>query len=79
VEHENPTPADLWAGLLKDRLVRVPSTLDDLTTTYKRNKEELGWLAHPGMRHAWDFLMTWRDNPAPSLHVPKMLSDGRIV
>lgn len=79
IEHGKAIPFDLWAGLLKDRLVRVPPTLDSLVAAYERNKEELGWLAHPNQRHAWDFLLKWRDNPTPSLRVPKMLLDGRIV
>ncbi|WP_395623154.1 hypothetical protein [Sphingomonas daechungensis] len=79
VEHGNPIPADLWAGLLKDKLELIPSTLDDLASAYRRNKEQLGWLAHPHQRHAWDFLLKWRENPDPSLSVPKMLPNGRIV
>lgn len=79
VEHGKPPPTDLWAGLLKDRLLRVPSTLDELTEAYRRNKEELGWLAHPHERDAWDFLLKWQDNPDPGLHVPRMLPNGQIV
>ena len=79
VEHDKPVPAELWAGLLKDRLERVPPTLDDLIATYLRNKEELGWLAHPNQRHAWTFLLEWRKNPDPAIHVPKTLPDGRVV
>jgi hypothetical protein len=78
VEHGKPVPADLWAGLLKDRLEQVPPTLDGLLAAYRRNKEELGWLANPPSRHAWEFLLKWRDNPDPSLHVPTRLPDGRI-
>lgn len=79
VEHDKPAPLDLWAGLLKDRLERVPPTLDGLINAYRRNKEELGWLAHPHMHHAWDFLLRWNDNPSPMLQVPRRLPDGRIV
>lgn len=79
VEHGEPVPADLWAGLLKDRLARVPPTLEGLIASYRRNKEELGWLAHPSSRHAWEFLLEWRDNPDPSLHVPTRGPNGRIV
>lgn len=79
VEHGAAIPADLWAGLLKDRLVRTPSTLESLVRVYTRNREELGWLAHPNERHAWNFLMKWRENPDPALPVPRMLPDGRIV
>ena len=79
VEHDKPVPRDLWAGLLKDRLDKVPPTLDALVDAYRRNKEELGWLAHPHERHAWEFLLKWRENPDPSIHVPRRLPDGRVV
>ena len=78
VENDKPVPSDLWAGLLKDRLAKIPSTLDALIGSYQRNKEELGWLAHPHERHAWDFLLKWRENPVPFMHVPKKLPDGRV-
>lgn len=79
VEHDRPVPSDLWAGLLKDRLEKVPRTLIGLIDTYRRNKDDLGWLAHPQERHAWDFLLKWHENPDPSIHVPTMLPDGRVV
>lgn len=79
VEHGEPVPSDLWAGLLKDRLEKVPSSLTDLIAAYQRNKEELGWLAHPHDRHAWEFLLKWFEDPDPSLHVPQMLPNGRII
>jgi hypothetical protein len=66
-------------GLEEQRLLLVPPTLDGLITAYRRDKEQLGWLAHPHERHAWDFLLKWRENPDPSIHVPKMLPNGRIV
>jgi hypothetical protein len=79
VELDKPVPSDLWAGLLKDRLDKVPPTLDALIETYGRNKEDLGWLAHPHERYAWDFLLKWREDPDPSIHVPQTLPDGRVV
>ena len=79
ITHGDPVPADLWASLIKDRLDRVPLTLEELITSYRRNKEELGWLAHPHERHAWEFLLKWHDDPTASLHVPKVQPDGRIV
>ena len=79
VKQDKPIPVDLWAGMLKDRLEKVPSTLDALVAAYLRNEEDLGWLAHPHERLAWDFLLKWRENPDPSLHVPQMLPDGGIV
>lgn len=79
IEHGKPVPADLWAGLLKDRLEKIPTTLDGLISTYWRNKEELGWLAHPYERHSWEFLLKWNDDPDPTLKVPYMLPDGRIA
>jgi hypothetical protein len=79
VEHDKPVPSDLWAGLLKDRLEKLPSTLVDLVAAYQRNKEEIGWLAHPYDRHAWEFLLKWFKDPDPSLHVPRMLPNGRII
>lgn len=72
-------PANEWAGLVKDRLARIPSSLDQLLEVYRANKEELGWLARPHHQPAWDFLLRWRDNPEPTLHVPTMQPDGRIV
>jgi hypothetical protein len=79
VDHGKPIPADLWASLLRDRLDRIPSTLDALIDVYRQNRAELGHLAHPHTRHAWDFLIKWRANPDPALAVPKMMPDGRIV
>lgn len=79
LEHDKPVPSDLWAGLVKDRLEKIPSTIDGLVAAYRRDKGQLGWLAHPHERHAWTFLMKWRENPASSLHVPQMLPDGRII
>jgi hypothetical protein len=79
VDHDKPVPSHLWAGLLKDRLDKVPPTLDALIDTYRRSKEDLGWLARPHERHAWHFLLKWRENPDPSIHVPKMSPDGRVA
>ena len=79
VEHDEPVPSDLWAGLLADRLARIPPNLQSLVDAYRRNREDLGWLAHPHDRHAWDFLLKWIDDPDPSLPVPKRLPDGRFI
>lgn len=79
VEHDKPFPADLWAGLLKDRLERVPSTLDGLVSAYRYNMEELGWLAQPHLKHFWDYLLQWHDHPDPARPVPRALPDGRVV
>jgi len=75
----DPVPADLWAGLIADRLRELPESVDALIEAYRGDKERLGWLAHPHERHAWDFLRNWWELPDPLLHVPKMLPDGRIV
>ena len=79
VAHGETIPADLWAGLIRDRLARIPSSLENLAAAYRRNREVLGWLARPAERHAWDFLMKWLDDPDPALQVPRMLPDGRVV
>lgn len=79
VTHDQPVPTDLWAGLLRDRLEQIPGTLAELITAYRRNKEELGWLAHPHERPAWEFLLNWHDNPDPALLVATMQPDGRIA
>lgn len=47
VTHGDCVLTDLWAGLSKDRLEQIPKTLADLIAAYRRNKEELSWLAHP--------------------------------
>jgi hypothetical protein len=70
VEHGRPVPADLWAGLVNDRLLRVPTTLDSLIDVYRESREQLGWLAHPNQTEAWDFLITWRASADPSLQIP---------
>lgn len=70
VAHDEPVPSNLWAGLLKDRLQQIPETLADLIAAYRRNKEQLGWLAHPCEKLAWDFLLTWQVDPDPALKVP---------
>jgi hypothetical protein len=79
VNHGEPVPADLWAGLLMDRILNVPTSLDALVAAYRSQREQLGWLAHPHQKPAWDFLLKWREHPDPALHVPRMLPDGRIV
>lgn len=79
VEHGKPIPADLWAGLIKDRLDLIPEQLDSLIDVYRSDRERFGGLAHPYTREAWDFLLRWRSDPDPSLSVPCMLPDGRIV
>jgi len=76
---DGPVAADLWAGLLLDRLEGLPSRLDDLIDLYRRNREELGWLAHPHERFAWDFLKQWHQKPDPDLRVPKSSPTGEIV
>lgn len=79
IDNGLPVPADLWVGLIKDRLNLIPRSLDDLVRVYKVNREELGWLAHPHDKAAWDFLLAWLDNPDPSLPVPYRLPNGPIV
>ncbi|MEV4934106.1 hypothetical protein MRBLMA1_001128 [Sphingobium sp. LMA1-1-1.1] len=76
---DTPVPADLWAGLVMDQLDQLPSRLDDLIDQYRRNREPLGWLAHPHDRFTWDFLLRWRQDPDPTLHVPRMSPTGQIV
>jgi hypothetical protein len=79
VEHGDPVPADLWAGLLMDRILRIPDSLDALVRVYRSDRQQLGFLAHPYDKPAWDFLLKWRENPDPALHVPRMLPTGQIV
>jgi hypothetical protein len=79
IDHGDPVPADLWAGLISDRLKTIPPTLDELVRIYRSDREKLGWLAHPHQRPAWEFLLKWHADPDPSLPVPRMLPDGRIV
>lgn len=79
IENDLPVPADLWIGLIKDRLDQIPSSLDSLVKTYRTNREELGWLAHPHEKAAWDFLIKWHENPDPNLGVPHRLPNGQIV
>jgi len=79
VEHGLKIPANLWVGLIKDRLNLIPRSVDDLLRVYRTNREELGWLAHPLEKPAWDFLLAWRNNPTPALQVPRMLPNGQIV
>ncbi|MEG8219956.1 hypothetical protein OSJ57_04895 [Sphingomonas sp. HH69] len=79
VEHGLPVPADLWVGLIKDRLDRIPQSLTGLLETYRKNREELGWLAHPHEKAAWDFLVKWHKNCDPALHVPYRLPNGQVV
>ncbi len=77
--HGEPVPADLWAGLLKDRIERFPSSLDGLLSAYRGNREDLGWLAHPHQQPYWDFLEEWQRDPDPNLRVPRMTPTGQIV
>lgn len=79
LSHGAPVPADLWAGLVKDRILDLPTSLDELIAAYRSNRERLGWLAHPHQKAAWAFLLKWYENPDPDLHIPQMLPDGRII
>jgi hypothetical protein len=79
VEHGMPVPADLWVGLIKDRLYRIPKSLIEILAIYRKNREELGWLAHPHEKAAWEFLIKWHENPDPTLHVPYRLPNGQVV
>jgi hypothetical protein len=79
VENGLPVPSDLWVGLIKDRLDLIPKTLDQLLTTYRTNREALGWLAHPADKAAWDFLIQWIHKPDPMLTVPYRLPTGQIT
>ncbi|MDB5677946.1 hypothetical protein [Sphingomonas bacterium] len=78
LDQGDPVPADLWVGLIKDRLLLIPPSVDELIFTYRSQREWLGWLAHPHQKHAWDFLLKWRENPDPNLHVPCMSPTGQI-
>ncbi len=78
-EHGHDIPYDLWAGLIADRLLQIPETLDDLIAVYRSDRGRLGWLAHPHQRHAWDFLLSWAQNPDPDLKVPTMQPNGEIA
>lgn len=79
LEHGDPVPADLWAGLLMDRVLTIPDSSDALLAAYRSDRQQLGWLAIPSHKPAWDFLLKWRDDPDPALHVPYMLPTGQIV
>jgi len=55
-------------------------SVDRLVSAYRHDKEQLGMLASGhDANHAWEFLLEWRENSNPFLHVPKMLPDGRIA
>ena len=79
VDHGLPVPSDLWVGLIKDRLNLIPQTLGHLVETYRTNRDALGWLAHPGDKAAWDFLIQWMRDPNPILSVPYRLPTGQIA
>jgi hypothetical protein len=79
IYHGVPVPADLWVGLIKDRLNLIPQSLGHLMATYRTNRDALGWLAHPDDKAAWDFLIQWMHDPDPSLRVPYRLPTGQIA
>lgn len=79
IDTGQPVPADLWVGLIKDRLCQLPESLDALLAAYRSNREPLGLLASPHEKAAWDFLVKWRDSPDPDLRVPYRLPNGRLV
>lgn len=78
IEHGEPVPSDVWAGLLTDRLSNVPATMDELIDAYQRRSKVLGSLVNPHDQHAWEFLLAWRNDPDPSMHVPSRRPDGRV-
>jgi hypothetical protein len=78
VEHDQPITVELWAELLRDRLERIPETVDQLMLLYRSNREELGWLAHPSNKPMWDFFDAWLKGPKSSIHVPRMSPNGQI-
>ena len=59
-------------------MARTGATLAELIAAFRRNKEDLGWLAHPHERHAWAFLLKWYSDPNWLPTVPKTGPDGRV-
>ena len=79
IEHGAPVPADLWVGLIKDRLSRVSTSVDDLVISYQNGGEDLGCFAHSNESDAWRFLEQWRKDPDPRMHVPCRSPTGLII
>ncbi|MCA1196399.1 hypothetical protein K9B35_00320 [Sphingomonas sp. R647] len=79
IDHGSDIPYDLWAGLIADRLLEIPETLDQLIAVYRSDRGRLGWLAHAHQCHAWNFMLAWSQDPEANHAVPTMQPNGEIA
>ena len=73
IEHGYEPPVDDWVARIKQRLLELPITVDDLIRTYRRSPDHLGWASSPMNKAAWDFLLRWHADPEAKLSVPSRL------
>jgi len=79
IEEGEPVPVDQWAAAIHHKLANLPSTIEDLVSTYRAKPERLGLLAASPQAPAWRFLMHWVDSPDAALNIPRSNENGRIV
>lgn len=68
---DDPISADDWCALYKQVLEEAPTTIDSLLAAYRDDRARLGLWADRWSEPAWDFLANWRENPSPSLKLPR--------
>ena len=58
INHGDRVPAIFWAGNGRLRIDFGMHSVDVLIQAFRGDKEQLGWLAHPQERYAWEFCST---------------------
>jgi hypothetical protein len=69
VDLNQPVLAASWAEKIRNRLYRLPPTINDALDAYEHKDDGLGFLVRE--RNAWEFLREWQQTKDPLLDVPK--------
>lgn len=79
IDLEDAFPADQLAVILREKLARLPSTVEQLVSAYQDHPTSLGGLAGPIHRNAWEFLQHCVKSPDDCLSIPRRGPDGLVV
>ncbi|MDP5280119.1 hypothetical protein Q9Q95_14410 [Sphingomonas sp. DG1-23] len=76
---EQRVPTDQWAALIRAKLEKLPSSLDDLVSACRENSDTLNGLQRPIFPQAWPFLLRWAEAPDAVAEIPKIGADGSAI
>jgi hypothetical protein len=76
---EQQVPTDQWAAVIRDKLEKLPSSLDELVSAYRDNPDALGGLERPIFPQAWPFLLRWTAAPDAVETIRKTGTDGLVA